>query len=375
MSSSNLLSVNLATLAVSSLFYGMFLVLSSSSMYLLVARYLANRRSRNTNTLTDRSIFRSTVFIAAIGLFCAITAHWITTVYRAFLAFIYFQHGDAAVEFYADIVRTAQVTEMIQEAFLMMSILIGDSLIIHRLWVVWEHRTAVVVFPICTLAALTLCSGVSIHTIAQKAVERRDIFSDPWLTSNCVLTLVTNVYSTALITYKIWNITSKARPIGGSNLRDFLVIVVESAAIYASWAVFFTVTYQTRSLVQFIVIQTAPEVVGIVNALIHTRVGLGWAVEAQVHTPPVSQMAFAKGPTPRGTTASDDIDVHAGYRSESIEIPSEWAGAGHGQAAGSDEGGSSHRSLVGEMSSMTEKQKRGSEVHLPSSGLDQLPGQ
>jgi hypothetical protein len=50
-------------------------------------------------------------------------------VYRAFLAFVYFQHGDSALEFYAD---AAQVTELVQEGFLMISILIGDSLIVRR---------------------------------------------------------------------------------------------------------------------------------------------------------------------------------------------------------------------------------------------------
>ncbi|KAJ7722605.1 hypothetical protein B0H16DRAFT_1600104 [Mycena metata] len=303
--SGKLLAVNLAALTCSSLFYGMFLVLSSTSMYLLVARYLANRsRSRTTGT-PQPSIFQSTVFIAAIGLFGAVTAHWITTVYRAFLAFVYFQHGEAAPEFYAD---AAQVTEMVQEGFLMISILIGDSLIIHRLWVVWEHRLAVVVFPVCSLMALTMCSAVSMYTVSRRSrAAAHDIFSDPWLTSNCVLTLVTNVYSTGFITYKIWNITRIARPIGGSNLRDFLVIVVESAAIYATWAIFFTATYQTRSVVQFLVIQAAPEVVGIVNALIHTRVGLGWAIEAQTNSPPASEMAFAKAmPTPRDTMEDGD---------------------------------------------------------------------
>ncbi|KAF7335879.1 hypothetical protein MSAN_02324900 [Mycena sanguinolenta] len=296
--SANLLAVNLAALTCSSLFYGMFVVLFSTSMYLLLGRYLAARRSRNS---PQRSIFRSTVFIAAICLFCSVTAHWITTVYRAFLAFIYFEHGAGAVQFYAD---AAQVTELLQEGFLMISILIGDSLIIHRLWVVWEHRWAVVVFPICSLAGLTMTSAVSMYT-----TSRKDVFSDPWLTSTCTLTLVTNVYSTALITLKIWNITRVARPIGGSNLRGFLVIVVESAAIYASWAIFFAATYQTRSLVQFVAIQGAPEIVGIVNALIHTRVGLGWAIEAQ-QPPPGSEMAFAKaGPTPHGTDETADTYV------------------------------------------------------------------
>ncbi|KAJ7110727.1 hypothetical protein C8R43DRAFT_1042026 [Mycena crocata] len=312
--STNLLAVNLATLACSSLFYGMFFVLFATSMYLLVGRYLALRKSRTSPH--NRSIFRSTVFIAALGLFAAITAHWITTVYRAFLAFIYFQHGDAALQFYAD---GAQVTELVQEGFLMVSILIGDSLIIHRLWVVWEHRISVVIFPICSLAALTMCSAVSMYTVSHRS-PGKDVFSDPWLTSNCVLTLVTNVYSTGLITYKIWNITRIVRPIGGSNLRDFLVIVVESAGIYASWAIFFTVTYQTRSLVQFIAIQSAPEVVGIVNALIHTRVGLGWAIEAQGGSPPASQMAFAKGPTPQHTARSADLDIETEARDGTIDF-------------------------------------------------------
>ncbi|KAK6988572.1 hypothetical protein R3P38DRAFT_3290935 [Favolaschia claudopus] len=300
-----ILAVNLAALTCSTLFYGMFVVLFSTSMYLLVGRYLAVRRgSRHSpGGHNPRSIFRSTVFIAAVLLFCAVTAHWVTTVRRAFLAFIYFQHGGAAAEFYGD---PTQMTELVQEGFLMISILIGDSLIIHRLWVVWEHRIAVIIFPVCTLVALTTSSAVSMYTTSRKG-SGEDIFSDPWLTSNCILTLVTNVYSTVLITIKIWNITHIARPIGGSNLRGFLVIVVESAAIYASWAVFFTIAYRMRSLVQFLVIQSAPEVVGIVNALIHTRVGLGWAIEAQEPpTPAASRMAFAKvesvsGRTPHGT--------------------------------------------------------------------------
>ena len=55
--------------------------------------------------------------------------------------------------------------------------------------------------------------------------------------------------------------------------------MVESAAIYAFWAAFFTVTYEVKSTVGSFVLETAPATVGIVNALIHTRVGLGWTRE------------------------------------------------------------------------------------------------
>jgi len=277
--------VNLAALACESLLYGMYFVLFISSMYLLVVRSLASRKShyvsagraKSRSALRD-SVFRSTVFIAAICLFCVVTAHWITTVYRAFLAFIYFRDGDAATEFYADI---SQVTELIHKGLLLLSILIGDCLIIHRLWVVWERRWPVVLFPIFMLVALALCSIITVFTVSLKDTAT-DFFSDPWLTTNCFITLVTNVYSTGFITYKIWNISAQpVGRIGASKLRDFLVIVVESAALYASWVIVYTATFRAGSLVQYAVIQCAPAVVGIVNALIHTRVGLGWALETR----------------------------------------------------------------------------------------------
>ncbi|KAJ7621037.1 hypothetical protein FB45DRAFT_754388 [Roridomyces roridus] len=281
------------------------------------------------------------VFIAAVALFFAITAHWIATLYRAFLAFIHLQGGDAAVQFYVDMGHTS---ELVQEGALMISIMIGDSLIIHRLWVVWEHRVVIVIFPICSLIALTTCSAVSMYTLSRKTVDG-DIFSDLWLTSNGFLTLATNLYCTSLITFKIWSTTRGIRPIGGSNLRvcplllftpttlssdqDFLVIVVESAAIYASWAVFFTVAYQTRSIVQFAVIQTAPEIVGIANALIHTRVGLGYAIEAQVGSPPPSQMAFAR---------FSQIKAAEGVVTRVSETSVDYAGRGPSDDEGVDRG-------------------------------------
>lgn len=99
-------------------------------------------------------------------------------------------------------------------------------------------------------------------------------------------------------------------------IQHFLVIVVESAGLYASvcsnclqymkliwvlcftllrcWAVFFAVAYETESNVQSCVIQTAPALVGIVNALIHTRVGLGWTSEQAERLPwPASPLRFA----------------------------------------------------------------------------------
>ncbi|KAJ7827360.1 hypothetical protein B0H14DRAFT_3467148 [Mycena olivaceomarginata] len=184
----SLIAVNLATLAVGSLFYGMYLVLFFISI----------------------SIFKSTVFVSAILLLVTVTAHWTTIVYRAFVAFVALQHGVDAEAFFND---HTQLTEVIQNGFTALAILIGDSLIIHRLRI---------------------------------------------------------------------------------NLRHFVVIVVESAGLYAFWAIFFAVAYETQSNLQSSVIQTAPALVGIVNALIHTRVGLGWTSEqTEKSSWPSSPLMFA----------------------------------------------------------------------------------
>ncbi|KAJ7919655.1 hypothetical protein B0H13DRAFT_2656699 [Mycena leptocephala] len=247
----SLIATNLATLAIGSLFYGSYLVLFFISLYLLLRRYDTTHTSHKSRQ--NSSVFTSTVFVSAICLFLVVTAHWTTIVYRSFIAFVALQQGADAEKFFND---HTQFTEIIQNSFMSLSVLIGDSLIIHRLWVVWsQSKRGLIVIALPTASLITL---------------------------------------TAFIAWKIWIITRETMPVEGSNLRHFLVIVVESAGLYACWAVFFAVAYETESNVQSCVIQTAPALVGIVNALIHTRVGLGWTSEQAERLPwPASPLRFA----------------------------------------------------------------------------------
>ncbi|KAJ7858822.1 hypothetical protein B0H14DRAFT_2748043 [Mycena olivaceomarginata] len=280
----SLIAVNLATLAVGSLFYGMYLVLFFLSMHLLLRRYNAIHTSHKSRQ--HSSIFKSTVFVSAILLFVTVTVHWTTIVYRAFVAFVALQHGVEGEAFFND---HTQLTEGIQNGFMALAILIGDSLIIHRLWVVSRSKLVLAV-PVACLTALTVSSFVSLKVFWNSA----DVFANPLLKMNSLLTLFTNVYCTGCITWKIWTITKVTAPSDGINLRHFVVIVVESAGLYAFWAIFFAVAYEAQSNLQSSVIQTAPALVGIVNALIQTRVGLGWTSEqTEKSSWPSSPLMFA----------------------------------------------------------------------------------
>ncbi|KAJ6537731.1 hypothetical protein B0H19DRAFT_1270145 [Mycena capillaripes] len=269
-----LIAVNLATLALSTLFYGIYLVLFFISMYLRLRRYNATHTSHKSRQ--NSSVFKSTVFISAILLFLVVTAHWTTIVYRSFIAYVALQKGDGdeAEAFFND---HTQISEVIQSCFISLAVFIGDSLIIHRLWVVWNYSKLVLVVPAVSIITLSVGSFVSLNITSHST----DVFGNPWLKISTFLTLITNIYCTAFITWKIWTITKESMPhlSYGTSLSHLLVIIVESAGIYACWAVLFAVTYGTQSNLQSTVIQTAPALVGIVNALIHTRVGLGWTRE------------------------------------------------------------------------------------------------
>ncbi|KAJ7444736.1 hypothetical protein B0H11DRAFT_2088242 [Mycena galericulata] len=251
----------------------MYAVLFFISMYLLVRKYQSTHTSQKSRK--NGSVFKSTVFVSAIFLFLVVTGHW-TIIIRA-----------EAEIFFAD---QAEVTAVAQNSVLGIAVFIGDSLIIHRLWVVWARSKLVLVVPSVSIIAMTVSSFTSTYTLSHTS----EIFRDPWLKVATIMTLVTNIYCTAFITWKIWTITQISIPSDGTNLRHFLIIIVESAGFYALWAALFGFCYMYQSNLQLTMIQAGPPVVGLVNALIHTRVGLGWTSEQMQGMPaPSTPLRFA----------------------------------------------------------------------------------
>ncbi|KAF8199351.1 hypothetical protein K438DRAFT_1966558 [Mycena galopus ATCC 62051] len=265
-------TVNLATLVIGSFFYGLYCVLFFISLYLLVLRKSIHDSSQPTTShrvhKRTSTIFRSFLFTTAILLFVTVTCHWIIVVYRAFLAFGSEGNADA---FYSN---NKHITFLLLDIFLTVVTVLGDLPILYRLWIVWSKSKLVVVLPLCSMLLLIAGGAVSTHVIK----ESNGVFSDPWLTANTVCTLITNVYCTVLIAWKIWR-TTRMSISSDNKLRNFLTIVVESAAIYAFWVIMFVVLYEVKSSLQSFAIETGPAVIGIVNALILTRVGLSWTYE------------------------------------------------------------------------------------------------
>jgi len=263
-----LVSVSLATVALESCLFGVHLVLAITSISLLLSR---DGRSRRTG-----SVYSSPIFIGAIGLSLSITGHWILTVDRAFLAFVYFADGTSPLGFYGDL---SQLTEVVKTGFLMATLIIGDALIIHRLWIVWGRNKYIMIFPMCTLLGLTVC-GVGITYQFTQYKPGLNVFSSEagrWITSDAVFTLATNLYGTVFISWRLWNTGRAIQPYSSpQSLKTVLAIIIESAGLYTFWSLFFFVTYRSGSNLQFIAADCWPAMSGISCLLIHVRVGLGW---------------------------------------------------------------------------------------------------
>ncbi|KZT05781.1 uncharacterized protein LAESUDRAFT_655170 [Laetiporus sulphureus 93-53] len=268
----SLISGELANVCVESFLYGIFFLLSIVSMWLLVHRLRDGSRSGSGPRIRDATPPTSIMIFIGAG-------HWLTVVIRLFDAFVNFEGGANPLLFYANF---NQPTEVVQSAALITVALINDTIIIYRLWVIWSYDNRVIVFPVCTLIGLTICGYGSTYQLTRMHIGE-DIFvsaAGRWLTSNCVFTLCTNVYSTVMIAWRIWRVNKASKAHGGGNLTGPLAIVVESAALYTTWTIFFLVTYEAQTNLQFVSNCGLPMVAGISFMLINVRVGLGWAQRA-----------------------------------------------------------------------------------------------
>ncbi|KAJ7618682.1 hypothetical protein FB45DRAFT_932212, partial [Roridomyces roridus] len=264
----SLIAVNLASVALESCLYGSYLVLSITSLFIIFSRLSATSGSSGSGQRSKpRSILLSPVFLGAIGLLVPITGHWVLTVHRAFLAFT---HAGTPTEFY---VNSSDATAIAKNLFMSFTVIIAEAIVIHRLWIVWAHNVKVIILPIITVVGLFVCTIGLTH-----AVARMDGKVGLWINSSAMFPLFTNVYCTMLILWRLRQSWKLNMHTGGNTVaKSLFPILIESATLYMVWSIFFFITYQLNSNLQTTIMDCLPSITGIACALIHVRVGLGWA--------------------------------------------------------------------------------------------------
>ncbi|KAI0667531.1 hypothetical protein C8Q78DRAFT_386395 [Trametes maxima] len=279
-SSMNPIGVNIAEACIESVLFGIFFVLAMTSLAVLVGRNSNRSSSVSARSCLSERIWTSPLFIATIILLMSVTSHWLISVRRIFDAFVDYAGGQAPMEYYLTVEAPTQV---VATAFVVASVIVGDIILTYRIWVVWDRRLPMIVFPtLCTMAYAAM--GISVVQLFATYAPGETIFTEAARRRIVVLTSGmrrTNVYGTGSIAYRIWA-SNRAMKHGhaftgvGLTVSEALVIFIESAAFYTFWTLFFVVAYAANSLLEAFAFHCIPAATGISFMLIVVRVGLGF---------------------------------------------------------------------------------------------------
>ncbi|KAH9930740.1 uncharacterized protein B0H18DRAFT_930395 [Fomitopsis serialis] len=274
-----LISVNLATVALESMLYGVFLVLALTFLYLHFSR-VGSQRSGGTPVL---SAYFTPVLFGSMFVMLTVTGHWVMTVYRLFDAFVNFMGGKVPLLYYSDLALT---TEAVKIGFLIATIITCDILFIYRLWTVWGYNYYVIILPCFTVLGLCVAGPGVVYELTQVGSGNTVFIASlsRWISADYAFTFVTNVYSSVGIGWRVWRARQRTGSYGGGNLMRVLVTIVESAALYTSYTIFFFGSYQAQSNLQYTAVDTLCPIAGIAFMMINVRVGLGWAQRAHPST-------------------------------------------------------------------------------------------
>ncbi|KAJ7910882.1 hypothetical protein B0H13DRAFT_2328937 [Mycena leptocephala] len=262
----NLLTINMASVVLESLLYGIFLVFFFVNIYLRVSKYSKPR--------ILKELLWNTVVISTIAIFLTCTAHWVLTVVRFFRAVLGSADTYAAILYYAD---DSQTTQVARSALTEMTMLIGDAVIVSAQFLVLTGVHDIV--PVILWFGVLAC-GIVVACLFSQSWLGHILFTTSaggWVTANWMLTTIINIYCTVCIAWEIWRTSRAVKDIGDGIFMPVLAILVESAAMWTTWMIFFAVTYQTRSVLEFNVVDLTPLIIAFTNMFIHLRVGLGWS--------------------------------------------------------------------------------------------------
>ncbi|KAI0753190.1 hypothetical protein C8Q80DRAFT_1267613 [Daedaleopsis nitida] len=269
--------------------FGLFFPLSLAAFVLLLRRHHAppDKAASAFSLWAARvwDLVRSPFAVVTIVFTFSCTIHLGFTAQRLITAVVKYGGGEAATSFLIDNRERAQVARV---AVLELDIFLGDVVVAYGAWIIWGRNPGVMIFAVLAITGVL----VSVSGMAHELLvfdPSNGIFTEqavPWITASTIMTLCANVYSTAVIAWRIWFTTRSTERTGvlggGRSLLDCMAIPVESAALESANVILYLVWYLTGSRLETIGSGCGPVVIGITFMLIIVRVGLGRAHESRM---------------------------------------------------------------------------------------------
>ncbi|TFK33630.1 hypothetical protein BDQ12DRAFT_727572 [Crucibulum laeve] len=163
--------------------------------------------------------------------------------------------------------NTGQPIQVFSSTVCFANTVVGDAILVWRLYVVWNNNILVSIPPTITLLASTISASV------MTGLQAQDIYGaiTPLGLTTWSLSIGTQVFATGFICWKIWNINaSSAFP--SKHYTALIWVIVESGAIYSGLAAALLVMYGLREQYSVVLMGCMGQLSAIIPALIIIRV-------------------------------------------------------------------------------------------------------
>ncbi|KAF8888820.1 hypothetical protein BD779DRAFT_433649 [Infundibulicybe gibba] len=211
-------------LLVHSALYGIYLVFFTGALYV---EYMRRLRGLKTNVF---------LFTVTVVLFLFITAAWVIQILRT---------ADASINGNFENYYLAKTSQNAANVALHMGqIIVADSTMLYRLYIVWGRSRRVVLLPlILTIGLIGAGCGVIYSMIPVSRVTGKlglylssPVGSFSMIASFLGATLILNLAISGLISYRVWTVTREVVGLtGGRKTYSIVYILLENAALYIYW--------------------------------------------------------------------------------------------------------------------------------------------
>jgi len=274
MSQISIVSANLGAIIAQSFLFGAFVLLFAICMYVSVVR-------PNTHAGQRSGSFNILLLVTSVMLFLLITTGWIIMIVHDVLGFVTYRDNPGTRLYFSIPTIPSNIAQL---ALYIFQTLIADAIVICRLYIIWNRKPWICIFPaLCWLACtgsgmlfvIDLCRtkptlGAIIELQLLKAKIRKPILI------GASATLLLNVFSTAMISIRVWVISGRAK--NSAQLRSKfsrpIRIIVDSAAIYTIFFLSTLVAYLAGSNIALPLVACTGPVIGLTFCLIIVRAGL-----------------------------------------------------------------------------------------------------
>ncbi|KAI0793861.1 hypothetical protein C8Q74DRAFT_1194063 [Fomes fomentarius] len=251
-----------------SFFWGFYTLLFGMSTYAIY-----RKRREGINIFTTVSI---------VLLYLLATVHMSLALVRLIQGFIKFRDTIGPVLYFANIsVRL----NMAKDYIYITNLVLGDLIVVWRMYVVWGKNFWVVLFPITMILGEFVTGYGSIsqwflpHPVPQTMVH--------WGTAMFAFSLATNIIVTAAIASRIWYITKRTQEVLGVEYNDrysrLILLIVESGALIAGAKLIEFTLFKLAPVdglvglnAMYIIYESMPQITGLVPTAIVYAVNNGF---------------------------------------------------------------------------------------------------